>query len=179
MKTISPLVFLALLITVFSYELVAQNTNYKNMINNYVTTTTNSVIVINIWNTKQPDDIDRLNLLAEKYKNEEIIFLAVTDEEQEKVDLFLQEQEFAYQHLSGSEGEKIFNQFQKGMFKEFPIHIIINQEGELSYLKKNPIRKIERKLTQRIDDLLEEDSTTDDIRKSTNIFTYFKSSQKD
>ena len=179
MKTINPLVFLALLLTVFSGELLAQNTNYKNLINNYVTTTTNSVIVLNIWNTKQPDDIDRLNLLTEKYKNEEIIFLAVTDEVQEKVDLFLEEQEFAYQQLSGSEGEKIFNQFQKGMFKEYPIHILINQEGEVNYLKKNSIRKIEQKLTQRIDHLLEDEYTTDDIEKSNNIFTYFKSSHKD
>ena len=174
MKTLSPLVFFTCLIVLFTQSLGAQNMNYKNLINSYYTTTTNSIIVINIWNTEKPDEIHKLNKLAEKYRNEEILFLAVTDEGKEKVAMFLQEIDFQYEQLSGTEGEKVFNQFQKGMYKEFPIHVIIDQEGEISYKKKNSIKRIEQKMTKKIDALLE-NSVHNSLGKSNHEFTYNKS----
>jgi len=40
------------------------------------------------------------------------------------------------------------------MFKTFPMHIILDQNGEVSFKKKNNMNNIELKLARKIDQLL-------------------------
>ena len=40
------------------------------------------------------------------------------------------------------------------MFKVFPIHVIIDQEGKVSYKRKGTVKNIENKISKKIDALL-------------------------
>jgi len=173
MKTLSPHVFFVLLIVTFFGQIKAQNQDYIALLNENIFAPSNKITVLNIWNTKFPDEIKILNTLVEKYKNENVVFVAITDEDEDIVELFLKTQPFNYQHLNGVEGEKIFNSFQTGVYKVYPMHIIIDQEGKISYKRKNAVKNIDAKLVKRID-LLLANNYKKDLPKSIEVYTFTK-----
>jgi hypothetical protein len=135
-------------------KLYAQDSNSLVLVDNQILSTDKQIIVINIWNSKYPSEFDKLNSLKKKYEKENIIFLSITDEEDNDVSVFLKNHPFHYEQIANAEREKIFNKFQTGMFKVFPMHIIIDQNGEVSFKKKNYIKNIDLKLARKIDQLL-------------------------
>lgn len=178
MKIRSPHIFFLLLILSFSGYIKAQNVDYVALLNENIFAPSNKIIVLNIWNTKFPDEIEILNTLVEKYKNDNVVFIAITDENEDIVELFLENHSFNYQHLNGAEGEKIYNNFQTGVYKVYPQHIIIDQNGKISYKRKNAVKNIEAKLVKRID-LLLEDNYIEDLPNSTSEYTFSKKTSKD
>ncbi len=135
-------------------QLYAQDLSSLTMVDSRIMAANRQIIVINIWDTKSPNEFIKLNSLKKKYEKENVIFLSITDEEDTQVNQFLKNHPFNYDQISSPEREKIFNQFQTGMFKTFPIHIIIDPNGEVSFKKKNNPNNIELKLARRIDQLL-------------------------
>ena len=178
MKTLSPLVFFVLLIAAFFSQVKAQNADYTTLLNKNIYAPSNKIIVLNIWNTKFPDEIKVLNTLVEKYKNDNVVFVAITDEDEDIVELFLENHIFNYQHLNGAEGEKIYNNFQTGVYKVYPQHIILDQNGKINYKRKNTVKNIEAKLIKRIDLLLAKNNHNG-IPKSTVEYTFSKNTGKD
>jgi len=172
MKTHFPLVLFALVFFTFSGIVNAQKLNYLSIIGEHMIATDNKIVVINLWSTKYPNEISKLNELTEHYRDNNVVFLAITDEDKNEVDLFLKKHPFNYSQLTCVEGEKIFNQFQTGMYKVFPMHIIIDQNGMVSYKKKNSIKNIEKKLSKRIDLLLK--NNTNKLQKSKYEYTMNK-----
>ena len=177
MKTLNPHVFFVLLIVAFFSQVRAQNADYIALLNENIFAPSNKIIVLNIWNTKFPDEIKVLNTLVEKYKNDNVVFVAITDEDKDIVELFLENHIFNYQHLNGVEGEKIYNNFQTGVYKVYPIHIIVDQNGKISYKRKNAVKNIETKLGKRIDLLLAKNSSKD-VPISTDEVTFNKNTDE-
>jgi hypothetical protein len=178
MKTLSPHVFFVLLILALSNQVMAQKGDYMPVLREHIVASNNKIIVLNIWNTKFPDEIVRLNELKEKYKNDDVVFLAITDEDKNEVHEFLETHPFSYDQLIGLEGEKIFNLFQTGMYKVYPMHIIIDQSGKVSFKRKNLVKNIETKLAKKID-LLLDNNYDGNLRNSSSEYTFNKSVDKD
>ncbi len=178
MKTLGPYAFLIFLILVLSNQVKAQNGDYMSILSEHIIAPTNKIIVLNIWNTKVPDEIIKLNELKEKYKDDDVVFLAITDEDNYEVDEFLKTHPFEYDQLTGVEGEKIFNLFQTGMYKVYPIHIIIDQNGKVSFKRKSAVKNIEVKLAKKID-LLLDNNYDRDLRNSSSEYTFNKNTGKD
>lgn len=178
MKTLSPHVFFVLLILALSNQVKAQNGDYIPLLSEHIFAPANKIIVLNIWNTKFPDEIVKLNELKEKYKDDDVVFLAITDEDRNEVDEFLITHPFNYDQLAGNEGEKIFNLFQTGMYKVYPINIIIDQNGKIVLKRKGFVKNIETKLVKKID-LLIDNNYNRDIRKSNVEYTFNKNTGKD
>jgi peroxiredoxin len=169
-------IFALLLLTIFG-QINAQKSNYLSLIDESLLLPGSKIIVINIWNTKYSDEIDKLNELTVQYKEKNVVFLAITDEDTDEVDLFLKKHPFYYSQLNRIEGEKIFNHFQTGMFKVFPMHIIIDQSGVVTYKKKNSVKNIEKKLAKKID-LLLKNNTNSYLPKATDTYTMNKNFNK-
>lgn len=128
--------------------------SYLESKNNSINELKGNIVVINIWSPDHLYEINALNKLVEKYKDSKVIFLAITDEAYESTILFLENELFSYQYLAGDEAKKIFDKYQTSMFKTFPIHIIIDQEGKIVFKKKGTRRNIEKNLEKRINRLL-------------------------
>lgn len=131
-------------------------TNDYNTLNNYK----EEIIVISIFDPDNSNELKIMNELARKYKNSNISFISVSDNLSGNLDKSLKKQILHYQHLSKDENERVFNKYQTGMYKVFPMHIILNKEGEVTYKKKGKIKNIEGKLAKRIDRLLDADLNT-------------------
>lgn len=87
----------------------------------------NKIVVINWWSTGCAPcrkEIPELNEISEKYKlNDDILFLAITNDKKERVTKFLEKHEFKYNQGFGNEDiNKIFKGFQ-------PQNVIINKKG--------------------------------------------------
>ena len=113
---------------------IQQEKLFPQIIINYVsgeTISTNDfkdkIVIINWWSTSCTPcvkEIPELNKIAEKYKsNENILFLAITNDKRDRVKIFLEKYEFKYnQGLVNKDVNKIFLGFQ-------PQNIIINKDG--------------------------------------------------
>ena len=92
------------------------------------------IIVIKIWATwcgMCITEIPQLNNLVDKYSNDdEVVFVAITDDAEEKIKNFLSIRPFNYQHIVDSKSLKLL--FQRGLVKEIPEHLIIDQEGNVA-----------------------------------------------
>ncbi len=112
------------------------------------------VIVLKIWATWCGScvvEIPQLNSLVEKYKNDStIVFLAITDDSKTKIEKFLLDRPFAYQHIVDAKVLK--NIFQPGLSKEIPQHIVVDKalnivfdvSGESSTIAEQLSAKIEQ-----------------------------------
>ncbi len=166
MKQITPAIILYM--TVFlCINVSAQNKtpelafSYLKSKNNSINELKGNIVVINIWSPDYLYEINVLNKLAEKYKDNKVIFLAITDEAYESTIPFLENELFSYQYLAGDEAKKIFDKYQTSMFKTFPIHIIINQEGKIVFKKKGTRRNIEKSIEKRINALLNQQQSNE------------------
>jgi len=112
-----------------------------------------NIKVISILNPDNSDNWKRIDQFAKKYQHKNISFIAVTDQLNDSLSNSIKGE--YYQHLSAIENKKVFNTHQTGMYKVFPIYIIINKDGKIIYKKKGTTNNIEGKLAKRIDKLLE------------------------
>ena len=163
---------------IFLKNVVAQNDTQKG-VDSFLKTEyasieefKNSVIVINILDIKNIDEITKLNKLTEKYINHNVVFIAITDNSNEQATDYLKQSLLYYQYLTKDENERVFNEYQTAMFKVFPIHILINQIGKVTYKKKGTVKNIDKKLGKRIDALLNK-MPLNDIKSP--IYVYTKS----
>lgn len=89
------------------------------------------IVIINWWSTSCApciEEIPELNKIVEKYKsNEDILFLAITNDKIARVTSFLEKQNFNYnQGFGNNDINKIFKGFQ-------PQNIIINKNGIIKF----------------------------------------------
>jgi len=97
-------------------------------------------IIINVWDTWcQPcwKEMPELNQLVEKYANDDIIFIALSESSQEKAEEALKEknQQFNYQ-LFYKQQELINLLYTYKLSHEIdalPLHLVINKEGKIEF----------------------------------------------
>jgi len=152
--------YINLLALILSMNIFAQNKDVKTEVspllngsfqfNNF----RDQLIVISIINTDDSNEISHLDRLAKKYQASNVVFIAITDEANDSVVNSLKYQLTHYQYLSEKENERVFNKYQTGVFKIFPLQIITNQNDEIHYIKKGSTKNIEGKLSKRLDKLL-------------------------
>lgn len=130
--------------------LVASTSFDKEMFNNVQ----DELTVISIINPEDNMELMKLDKLAAKYQSKRVRFIAITDEVSESITNALKYQLKHYQYLSSEENEKVFNKYQTGNFKIFPMQIIMNSSGQVYYLKKGHTKNIEEKLAKRINKLI-------------------------
>ena len=115
-----------------------------------------SIIVISILDPKYSNELKKLNKLANKYKTEKVVFIAITDKIDDFTKNILKANLTNYQHLSEEETESTFNTYQTGMYKIYPIQIILNKKRAIIYLKKGLSKNIDKKLAKKIERLIVE-----------------------
>lgn len=90
----------------------------------------NKIVVINwwaVWCAPCKTEIPGLNKLVEKYSNEKIKFIAITDDSRENVSNFLKKNEFKYEILFALENTKtIFG-------NSYPKNIVIDSSNTIKY----------------------------------------------
>jgi peroxiredoxin len=111
------------------------------------------IVVIKIWATwcgSCISEIPQLNQLVEKYKNDtNVVFLAITDDKQEKIEAFLKRVPFDYQQIVDRKDIKL--QFQPGMRKEIPKHMIVDQNLNIVFDESGDISNIAQALSEKIE----------------------------
>jgi peroxiredoxin len=95
------------------------------------------VVVLYFWSTTCPicESISpKLNIIADKYSNGKVIYLAVTSDRIAKVESFLKNHKFSFDVVTGN-FDIIFKYGDKGKDGDFsmpyPTLFVINQEGKL------------------------------------------------
>lgn len=89
------------------------------------------VVVLNFWFIQCKPcvmEMPELNKLAEKYQEEEVVFLAFARDGKEDLTKFLQKTTFTYKIIPDS--HEMSDRF--GVFA-YPTHVVIDKEGRISY----------------------------------------------
>lgn len=94
------------------------------------------VVVVTFWSTHCPPcvaGISKFNKLAEEYKNQNVVFLAVTGENPDTVKRFLRKNPFNFNIISNGLGVMMkFGGNDNGVVTmPTPTHYLINQSGEI------------------------------------------------
>ncbi len=150
---------ITIIFTVFflSLNLISQNREQKivfspiDRISDLLYNSENNIKVISILDTDNSVALKRLDQFAAKYEEKNVTFIAITDGLNDSISNAIKNEFVHYQHLPENENKKIFNTYQTGKYKIFPIHIILNKEGKIIYKKKGSVNNIEEKLSKRID----------------------------
>jgi peroxiredoxin len=95
------------------------------------------VVVVTFWSTRCAichSEIPKLNKLADKYRDKGVVFLALTTDNESKVDAYLKSNPFNFNILPNSFG--IVLQYadrdrQGNIDIGFPAHFLINQNGQI------------------------------------------------
>jgi peroxiredoxin len=96
-----------------------------------------NVVVLNFWSTRCVichEEIPKLNKLSQKHAGKDVVFLALTMENETKVSLYLQKRPFQFTIVPNSLGVllKYADRDNRGNVNMgFPAYFIINQAGEL------------------------------------------------
>jgi len=150
-----------LLILILSVNIYAQNKDAKLEVSPIENESfkfnniSDQIIVISIVNPNNREEISNLDELAKKYQSSNVAFIAITgDEANDSVVNSLKYQLTHYRYLSVKENARVFNKYQTGVFKIFPLQIVTNQKGEIHYIKKGRAKNIDDKLSKRLDKLL-------------------------
>jgi peroxiredoxin len=91
------------------------------------------VVVLNFWytlSTSSKKEIPYLNKLKEKYKDENVEFIAVAYDAEYKLGKFLEQHPFTYDIVE--DGQWIADKFE---IKSYPSNIIIDQNGTIQFYK--------------------------------------------
>ena len=95
------------------------------------------VVVLTFWSTRCAichSEIPKLNQLVKNYKDEEVIFLGLTMENEDKIAAYLKKTAFNFNILPNSFGV-VLKYADKGsggtINMGFPAHFLINQKGEI------------------------------------------------
>lgn len=95
------------------------------------------VVLVTFWSTRCPicaAEIPKLNQLAASYKGKDVVFLAPTVDNEDKVKNYLKKKTFNFNLLPGSFGIllKYADRDRNGNVSlGYPAHFLINQKGEL------------------------------------------------
>ncbi|HSK72570.1 MAG TPA: TlpA disulfide reductase family protein, partial [Pyrinomonadaceae bacterium] len=94
------------------------------------------VVLVTFWTTRCApcvSGISRFNQLADEYKNQNVVFLAVTGENPETVKKFLRKKPFNFNIISNGLGVimKFSGSSDGRVVMPTPTHYLINQEGEI------------------------------------------------
>ncbi len=111
------------------------------------------VIVMNFWFTGcSPcrQEIPQLNKLQKKYKDKEVVFVAVALDAEYKLDAFLKETPFEYQMIA--DGRYIANKFE---VTSYPTNIVLDTEGNIQTYEVGYKHDIIERLSYKIDKFLE------------------------
>jgi len=87
------------------------------------------VVVINFWNLGCGPcraEIPELNRLVEKYKSSGVVFIAISNDRQDRIKEFLQKKDFNY--LQVADANRIFKDYN---VKVLPTHLVIDKDGTL------------------------------------------------
>ena len=111
------------------------------------------IVVLNFWFTgcspcKQ--EIPQLNKLQRKYKDKEVVFIAVALDPDYKLDAFLKETPFDYQMIA--DGKYIANKFD---VTSYPTNIILDAKGKFQSYEVGYKHDIIERLSYKIDKFLE------------------------
>lgn len=106
------------------------------------------LVVINFWFTQCAPcvkELPELNKLVEKHKNSDIVFLAVTFDEKNKIEKFLEMKAFNYNITPAS--IKMISDYK---ISSYPTHLIIDETGTIVYqttgYEKNTVTNLEAKI---------------------------------
>lgn len=97
------------------------------------------VVVLTFWSTKCQichSEIPKLNQVAERYKGKDVVFLALTMENQARVEPYLRKYPFNFSIVPNSFGMvlKYANKDSSGNIDMgFPAHFVINRKGQISH----------------------------------------------
>lgn len=98
------------------------------------TSTSGTVVVLNFWFTTCPPcvtEVASLNALVEKFKGKNVAFVAPTWDSKPKVSTFLKKHPFSYDIVGfGESNPEAF--FENGKMR-FPMHIVLNKNGQVIY----------------------------------------------
>ncbi len=97
------------------------------------------IVVLNFWfTTCKPciNEIPALNKIAQKYKNKNVIFLAITFDNKEKIANFLSENTFNYTIISDIDILKSYD------INNYPTSIIIDKKGKIIFKKTGTFTKL-------------------------------------
>ena len=113
------------------------------------------IVVIKIWATWCGScivEIPQLNKLVEKYQQDtSIVFLAITDDNAEKIQNFLARISLKYDHITDAKALKEI--FQPGIRKEIPEHMVIDREGNIVFDISGESEKIGKVLSDKIEEV--------------------------
>jgi thiol-disulfide isomerase/thioredoxin len=115
-----------------------------------------SIVVLNFWSTKCVichEEIPKLNKLSQKYVGKDVIFMALTMENETRVSLYLQKRPFQFTIVPNSLGVllKYADRDNRGNPNMgFPAYFIINQSGEIVHKSSgwNKIGDVDSEVTK-------------------------------
>lgn len=92
-------------------------------------------VVFNVWGTwcaPCVGEINELNNLVEKYKEDDsVLFIALADEDKTKISTFLKRKEFNYLQISNAKA--LTSKLHTGLVKTIPLHVIVNSKGIITF----------------------------------------------
>ena len=112
------------------------------------------VVVFNFWFTTCPPckkEIPQLNELREKFKDEDVEFIAVALDAEYKLSEFLEQHPFTYDIVE--DGRWIAEQFE---IKSYPSNIILDQNGAIQFFKIGYKTDILEMMSYKIEKLLDQ-----------------------
>ena len=96
--------------------------------------------------------VANMNKLVAKYKdNDEIMFIALTDESIEKVSAFLMKMPFNFTHIPNA--KSLTDALQTRMVKTYPQHLVLNKESKIVFQESGEISNVDQVLSQVIEQL--------------------------
>ena len=111
-------------------------------------------VVYSIFDVNDREEMKKMDALAQKYKLDQIQFVAVKDKVNHKAKKIVEENSKYYLHLSQKANHKVFNPYQTEMMKIFPIHVVVDSNGHVVFKKKGQSKGIDIKLEKRIEKIL-------------------------
>lgn len=135
------------------------------------------IVVVNLWGTFCPPcivEMPELNRLVEKYKNQDVVFLAPTPDDKAVLEGFLRKNPFDYKVLPN--GFKVIEQYaphkksvdgqKKGGFMMLlPTHLVIDKAGVVTFHEWGFSKTMSCRLTIEIERLLNEESSKEAAAK--------------
>lgn len=127
----------------FTFNLFSQ-TNENIVIQKKIETINDlkgTTIFISIINFESPSELKALRNLSKKYAD--VAFIAVIDDLPDTELSQLKEQLKYHVFLSKDENDKIFDTYETGKFKTFPLYVLLDKNGEIKYKKNRVTKKLE------------------------------------
>lgn len=113
------------------------------------------ITVVNVWATwchNCLNEIEDLNSLAQKYKDDdEVLLIAVSDENCEQVASFLQRHSFDFIQLI--DGETFTTKTQSRLVKTYPQHLVLDKDLKIRFESSSELSDASEQLSTEIERL--------------------------